>query len=158
MPNYFAAYGTLRLHPALAEFPGRTALRHIAPCKIPGHLYQMGGFPVLKQGSGSVCGDLFEVPWNFDFKTFDRYEDYHPTRPWACRYVRRQICLIAPKVEAWVYIYVWPVDMTTRYWHGDWIQAVDLGIKARRFRGDRMPLRKYRPAHWPHGRAKLPSR
>ena len=68
--------------------------RDHSPCQslfIPGRLYQMGGYPVLKYGPGIVRGDLFEVPWNFDFKVFDAYEDYHPTRPWACRYVRRRI-------------------------------------------------------------------
>ena len=72
-----------------AETPGHEITRHFSPCLIPGRLYQMGGYPVLKYGPGIVCGDLFELPWNFDFKIFDVYEDYHPTRPWAVASRRR---------------------------------------------------------------------
>jgi gamma-glutamylcyclotransferase (GGCT)/AIG2-like uncharacterized protein YtfP len=97
MPNYLAAYGTFCQHASRLETPGGEVMGHVSPCLIPGRLYQMGGYPVLKYAPGIVRGDLFELPWNFDFKIFDVYEDYHPTRPWACRYVRRRIQLISPK-------------------------------------------------------------
>ena len=152
MPNYFAAYGTFRQDASRLQTPGHEITRLVSPCFIPGRLYQMGGYPVLKYGPGIVRGDLFEVPWNFDFKVFDAYEDYHPTRPWACRYVRRRIQLISPKVSAWVYLYVWPVDRTTFYRHGDWLKALRDGVRVRRFRADRLPIARYRPVGWPNHR------
>jgi len=150
MPNYFATYGTFRLAAARLETPALRQARHVGPCLIPGRLYQMGGYPVLKRGDGRVHGDLLEMPWHFDFRVFDQYEDYHPTRPWACRYLRRRIRLMEPKVEAWVYLYAWPVDRSTFVPGGDWPAVLEAGVRARRFRGDRRPIADYRPAGWPH--------
>ena len=76
MPNYFAAYGTFRQHASRLETPGHEVTRHVSPCLIPGRLYQMGGYPVLKHAPVSSAVDLFELPWSFDFKIFDVYEDY----------------------------------------------------------------------------------
>jgi len=152
MPNYFAAYGTLRQQGTRRETPAHAVMRHIGPCLIPGRLYQMGGYPVLKYAGGIVRGDLFQLPWNFDFKIFDIYEDYHPTRPWACRYVRRRVRLVGPKVTAWVYFYAWPIDRTTFYRQGDWLATLESGVQARRFRGDRLPIARYRPVGWPNHR------
>lgn len=149
MPNYFAAYGSFRLATRRLETPALRSARDIGPCLIPGSLYQMGGYAVLKPGTGSVRGELLELPWQFDFGSFDRYEDYHPLKPWACRYLRRRVRLLEPRVEAWVYIYMWPADASTRFRSGDWLDAVESGVRVRRFRADRMPMARYRPAGWP---------
>ncbi len=150
MPNYFAAYGSFRLAARRLETPVLREARHLSSCLIPGRLYQMGGYPLLKQGEGRVVGDLLELPWQFDFAAFDRYEDYHQRKPWACRYLRRRVRLIEPKVDAWVYLYVWPADPTTYFPSGDWLKVVGSGVRARRFRGDRVPLDQYRPDGWPN--------
>lgn len=145
MPNYFASYGTFRLEARLPETPTLRAFKHLGPCLIPGRLYQMGGYPALKPGNGRVKGELIELPWQFDFAAFDHYEDYYPARPQACRYFRRRIRLIEPAVEAWVYVYGWPVDPSTRIISGDWLAAIAAGVRVRRFRGDRLPGANYRP-------------
>lgn len=150
MPNYFAAYGSFRLAANRLETPSLRRARHVGPCVIPGRLYQMGGYPLLRPEAGRVVGDLLELPWQFDFAILDRYEDYHPLKPWACRYLRRRIRLLHPRVEAWVYIYVWPTDPTTLFRSGDWLGAAESGPSVRRFRGDRMPMARYRPAGWPY--------
>lgn len=152
MPNYFAAYGTFRIEARRPHTPNRWHVTPAGPCVIPGRLYQMGGYPVLKPGAGKVKGDLFELPWQFDFAVFDRYEDYHPTRPWACRYLRRRIRLIRPAVGAWVYLYAWPVDTATLIASGDWLEALSSGVRVRRFRGDRLPAVNYLPDGWPNHR------
>ena len=152
MPAYFAAYGSFRIATRRLETPALRNARHVGPCVIRGSLYQMGGYPVLKPGDGQVAGDLLELPWHFDFGSFDRYEDYHQLKPWACRYIRRLVRLVEPKVEAWTYVYVWPADRTTRFRSGDWLAVVDAGVKVRRFRADRMPIRNYRPSGWPDHR------
>ena len=72
MPNYFAAYGTFRQHTPRLETPGHEVTRYVGPCLIPGRLYQMGGYPVLKYGPGIVRGDLFELPWTFDYPIWAR--------------------------------------------------------------------------------------
>ncbi|MGI9464652.1 MAG: gamma-glutamylcyclotransferase family protein, partial [Aestuariivirgaceae bacterium] len=108
MPNYFATYGTLRLDGAMRNTPQLRNARALGRCVIPGRLYQSGAFPALKYGQGQVIGELIQLPWLFDFTTFDVYEDYLPAKPWECRYLRRRVRLIEPYVEAWVYYYVWP--------------------------------------------------
>jgi gamma-glutamylcyclotransferase (GGCT)/AIG2-like uncharacterized protein YtfP len=113
MPNYFAPYGTFRHQAGEPDTPAFRHLRHVGGCLIPGRLYQMGAYPALKPGHGAVRGELFELPWLFDFAALDRYENYHPAKPWACRYVRRRIRLLEPAVVAWVYVYAWPVDRST---------------------------------------------
>ncbi len=145
MPNYFATYGTFRSAAARRETPAFAAARDVGPCILPGRLYQMGVYPVIKFGGGRVAGELFEMPWQFDFRVFDIYEDYNPANPDACRYVRRRIRLIEPKVEAWVYLYVWPTDGSTFIRSGDWLQAVASGLRTRRFRDDRRPAVDYLP-------------
>jgi gamma-glutamylcyclotransferase (GGCT)/AIG2-like uncharacterized protein YtfP len=144
MPNYFAPYGTFRDQAGDPDKPGFRHLSHLGPCLIPGRLFQMGAYPALKSGDGAVRGELFELPWLFDFTALDRYETYHPARPWACRYVRRRIRLIEPAVAAWVYIYAWPVDRSTLIRSGDWLEAVAAGIRVRRFRDDQLPKAKVR--------------
>lgn len=150
MPNFFAAYGSFRLATRRLETPALRSARHVGPCLIRGDLYQMGGYAVLKPGDGTVVGDLLELPWQFDFSSFDQYEDYHQRKPWACRYIRRLVRLVEPNVDAWVYVYRWPVDASTRFRSGDWLKAVEGGVKVRRFRSDRMPIRQYRPKGWPN--------
>jgi gamma-glutamylcyclotransferase (GGCT)/AIG2-like uncharacterized protein YtfP len=155
MPTYFATYGTFRLAAARLETPELRVARHVGSCTISGRLYQMGGYPVLKAGGGRVKGDLLELPWHFDFGVLDKYEDYHPTKPWACRYLRRRIRLLEPRVEAWVYVYAWPADAATFMPSGDWLKVLEAGLRHRRFRGDRRPMSHYRPPGWPdHPRRK----
>src|SRR6185437_14868874 len=55
-----------------------------------------------------------------------------------------------PKVTAWVYFYAWPIDRTTFYRQGDWLATLESGVQARRFRGDRLPIARYRPVGWPN--------
>jgi gamma-glutamylcyclotransferase (GGCT)/AIG2-like uncharacterized protein YtfP len=150
MPNYFAAYGTLRRQVVERAAPAFWHAIDVGPCVIPGRLYQMGGYPVLKLGAGRVKGELLRLPMDFDFAIFDRYEDYHPLKPWACRYLRRRVRLIEPKVEAWLYRYAWPADAATLFRCGDWLAALDAGVRTRRFRGDRRPIADYRPERWPN--------
>ena len=148
MPNYFAPYGTFRREAGEPDTPAFRHLRHLGPCLIPGRLYQMGAYPALKPGDGAVGGavrgELFELPWLFDFTTLDRYEDYHPAKPKACRYVRRRIRLVEPAVMAWVYVYAWPVDRSTLIRSGDWLEAIAAGVRVRRFRDDQLPMARYR--------------
>jgi gamma-glutamylcyclotransferase (GGCT)/AIG2-like uncharacterized protein YtfP len=145
MPNYFAPYGTFRDQAGEPDTPAFRHFRHVGACLIPGRLYQMGAYPALKPGPGTVKGELIELPWLFDFSALDAYENYYPNKPWACRYVRRRIRLIEPAVVAWVYLYNWPVDRNTWIRSGDWLQAMAAGVKIRRFRGDQLPMAKYVP-------------
>ena len=112
----------------------------------------MGADPVLKFGHGRVLGELFELPWQFDFRSLDIYEDYNPANPPACRYLRRRIRLIEPNIEAWAYVYVWPVDGATHFPSGDWLHVVGAGIKHRRFRDDRRPAIDYLPPGRAYGK------
>jgi hypothetical protein len=58
--------------------------------------------------------------------------------------LRRRIRLIEPAVEAWVYVYARPVDRNTLIRSGDWLEAIEAGIRVRRFRDDQLPMTRYR--------------
>jgi gamma-glutamylcyclotransferase (GGCT)/AIG2-like uncharacterized protein YtfP len=145
MPNYFATYGTFRSAAERRETPGFRDARPLGRCLLPGRLYQMGGYPVMKYGGGQVVGELLELPWTFDFRSIDIYEDYNAARPDVCRYVRRRVRLLEPRVEAWVYIYVWPADQSTYYPGGDWLEVMQRGLTQRRYREDRRRASDYLP-------------
>ena len=145
MPNYLATYGTFRHQGAMRDTLVSRNARSLGRCVIRGRLFQSGAYPALKYGAGRTVGELIELPWLFDFTTFDIYEDYFPVKPWECRYLRRRVRLIEPKVEAWVYYYVWPLDENTLVPSGCWLTALDLSVKARRIRTDRLPARYYGP-------------
>ena len=153
MPNLFATYGTLRIAGAMRDTPILRNARHVGRCIIPGRLYQAGGYPALKRLEGRVVGDLIELPHMFDFTRFDSYEDYFPAKPWECRYLRRRVRLIEPRVDAWVYYYVWPLDENSLVRSGCWLTTLEAGVKARRLRSDRLPAHLYGPksrrtCHW----------
>jgi gamma-glutamylcyclotransferase (GGCT)/AIG2-like uncharacterized protein YtfP len=121
MPNYLAAYGSLRPGARERRVPPLRGVEHLGPCRIPGRLYVAFGYPVLKPGEGQVAADLFRLPRVFDFAVFDAFEDYYPRHPHACWYVRRRILLREPRLHAWVYFYVYRFDRSTHIASGDWV-------------------------------------
>jgi gamma-glutamylcyclotransferase (GGCT)/AIG2-like uncharacterized protein YtfP len=122
MPNYFAVYGTLRPQGRSRRAPRLPGARHMGECLIPGRLFVSYGFPVLKPHSDTVKGDLFVMPYGFDFTPVDNFEDYYPRAPHKCWYVRRRVQLRRPRVHAWVYYYVHRLDVRTLVRSGDWVQ------------------------------------
>jgi gamma-glutamylcyclotransferase (GGCT)/AIG2-like uncharacterized protein YtfP len=105
-----AAYGTLMRDQTYEGRPDvDTLLRHVSACRIPGTLYSEGDYPWLVEGPGDVAGDLFEVEDPATLALLDAYENEgRHTDDGAGRYERRQVRLLEPDVDAWVYVWVGP--------------------------------------------------
>ena len=121
--DHVAVYGSLREGFALPDAPDvGSALVDRGNCRIPGQLYDLGEYPGLVPGEGSVVGDLFEVRDLSVFRLLDRYERYDALHPKDSLYLRRVVRLLQPQVDAWVYLYNRTVEGQPRIESGDWAQ------------------------------------
>jgi gamma-glutamylcyclotransferase (GGCT)/AIG2-like uncharacterized protein YtfP len=122
MTELLAVYGTLMTG---VDYEGRPALddalRSRGPCRIPGVLHCVADYPCLVDGPGEVAGELYEVLDPAIWPALDAYED--------AEYERRRVRLLAPELEAWVYVWIAeppgePID------GGDWLAF--LGVRGER--------------------------
>lgn len=119
----FAVYGLLRAgESGFARFGLADAFAPLGPCRLPGQLYDLGDYPGLIEGKGSVIGELFEVRDPSVMPRVDAFEDYWPEDMDRSRYVRRKVRLIEPDREAWVYIWLKGLDDARLIESGDWFQ------------------------------------
>ncbi|HXR29137.1 MAG TPA: gamma-glutamylcyclotransferase family protein [Solirubrobacteraceae bacterium] len=102
---HLAFYGTLMSgFDTLDELGVRAKLRLLGPCRIAGRLFDLGEWPTLVRGGGVAHGELFEILDASVFATLDPFEDYRPGDPARSSYLRVRVALLAPAVEAWVYV------------------------------------------------------
>jgi gamma-glutamylcyclotransferase (GGCT)/AIG2-like uncharacterized protein YtfP len=122
-PEYVAVYGSLRAGFALPDAPDMgSALIDRGDCTIGGQLYDLGDYPGLRLGEGSVVGQLLEVRHLSVFRQLDEYERYDALRPADSLYLRRVVRLENPPVDAWVYVYNRDVEGKPLIKSGDWAQ------------------------------------
>lgn len=81
------------------------ALRFERECRIPGVLYDLGGYPGLRPGQGSVRGELYRIDARAVLEQLDAFEGFNPADTERSLYVRRRLGLLEPAGTAWVYIY-----------------------------------------------------
>jgi gamma-glutamylcyclotransferase (GGCT)/AIG2-like uncharacterized protein YtfP len=117
-----ALYGTLMsAFSTLDELGARPELRLIGPCRIPGRLFDVGEWPSLLAGEGTAHGELFQVLSASVFERLDPFEDYRPGDRPASEYIRARVRLLAPDVDAWVYVANTPltggVPIPSGSWH-----------------------------------------
>ena len=108
----------------------RDSCRLLGGALLPGALLDLGPYPGLVPAPGTVRGELWELLDARVLAEVDRYEGYDPRRPDASAYVRREIRLVRPAMDAWAYLYVGPRDGLPRVPGGDWRTHA-----ARRLRG-----------------------
>ena len=119
----FAVYGLLRAgESGFARFGLENAFAPLGPCTLRGQLYDLGAYPGLVDGAGSVVGELFEVRDASVMPKVDAFEDYWPEDPARSRYVRKKVRLIEPDRDAWVYIWVLGVETARLIPSGDWFK------------------------------------
>jgi len=112
----------MRVHGA-QELAGTTdLLRLVGACRIPGELYDLGEYPGLTPGEGTVTGELYEVIDPQGLRLLDEYEAYYEHDAVRSLFVRRQVRLIEPELECWVYLYNQPVDGKSRIPAGNWTE------------------------------------
>ncbi|MGF1463431.1 MAG: gamma-glutamylcyclotransferase [Maricaulaceae bacterium] len=121
-----AVYGLLRAgQSGFAKFGLADKVRPRGPCVIPGAIYDLGGYPGLVSGDGTVMGELYEVLDPTVTPILDAYENYRPQDRAQSDYVRRPVLLAEPEgAAAWVYIWIKDVTGRPRIDSGDWLSHV----------------------------------
>ena len=127
---YLFAYGSLRVRSrrAVDHVLDRGAER-LGPASIPGRLYLIHHYPGLVPGDHPgerVHGELFRLrdPLR-SLRVLDAYEGLlPPTKTWPDLFVRRVMAVRAEAgstLEAWVYVYNFPVSGRPRIASGDFL-------------------------------------
>ena len=133
-PAHLAVYGLLI--PGQGAFEAFGLDRALAPagaCRIRGRLFNLGGYPGLVPGAGTVHGQLFRIQDPACLKRLDAYENYDPADPRGSEYLRRPLKLIEPEVMAWVYVYNRTPPLGRRIADGRWqpdLMANDSRLRA----------------------------
>jgi gamma-glutamylcyclotransferase (GGCT)/AIG2-like uncharacterized protein YtfP len=103
---HIAFYGLLLGGLRAEAVPGLPeGLRYERPCRIPGVIYDLGGFPGLRAGEGEVSGELYALERPAVLEHLDAFEGFDPADPERSLYVRRRLMLLEPPARAWVYLY-----------------------------------------------------
>jgi gamma-glutamylcyclotransferase (GGCT)/AIG2-like uncharacterized protein YtfP len=107
--RHLFVYGTLR--PSLAEDAQRRLIARLpdaGPATVPGLLYDLGPYPGMVAGEGTVHGDLLVVAEERDLAMLDAYEECHGNAP---LYRREATVATRPDgttVATWAYVYCHP--------------------------------------------------
>lgn len=128
-PPLLATYGTLmRAFGGPGQLGGTSAAveaSFVAPCRIPGILYDLGRFPGAVPGDGVIEGELFRLRGPEVWAALDQYEGYDPDREENSLFVRRRVSLDDPANRtAWVYWYNGDPTDHPRVPSGDWAAYV----------------------------------
>ena len=127
--EYIAVYGSLMSGLALADAPRISDyLERVGPCKIKGRLFDLGDYPGLVEGAGTVEGELYRLKFPLSdaraveaFRMLDKYERYDAHKARESLYVRHIVRLQEPAdLDAWVYIYNRPIQDRAQVESGDW--------------------------------------
>ncbi len=117
-----AVYGTLRRGGGAQDALGLVgALAYRGRCRLRGVLIDLGAYPGLVAGEGTVTGELYEVAVPALLGVLDRFEHYDPTDPAGSLFVRRLSRLLEPPLDAWVWYYNRPAADLPRLASGDWL-------------------------------------
>jgi gamma-glutamylcyclotransferase (GGCT)/AIG2-like uncharacterized protein YtfP len=121
VPELLAVYGSLQ---SGMELEGRPeldeALRLVGPCWIAGALYDLGDYPALVRGDGSVLGELYEIIDTQVLALLDWFEQYDENDLDGSAYHRLRVRLLDPAVDAWVYLYNRDLNDVPPIPTGDW--------------------------------------
>jgi gamma-glutamylcyclotransferase (GGCT)/AIG2-like uncharacterized protein YtfP len=119
--EYLFLYGTLmRGLGAMDALPASEHLRFVCESQVQGSLYDLGSYPGLKEGTGLVLGEVYEVLHPDVWEILDPYEDYFPGQETSSLYLRQSIELMGEPGYAWTYVYNQPVDEDRFIQDGDW--------------------------------------
>ena len=121
MTERLFVYGTLMRgssHPMAQELAARAS--YLGAARYNGRLYRITHYPGVVASRMSdewVAGDVYELPDTVLLTALDRYEGCGPDDAKPTQYLRRlqPVTLSGgTSVEAWVYVYNWPVEKLTR--------------------------------------------
>lgn len=114
--RHLLLYGTLCAgEPAHERFGLRAALTLVGRRSVPGTLYDLGAYPGLVLGAGTVDAELYRIGDPGIVARLDRYEGYDARAARASLFARRAVRVprhtgaTAGTLGAWVYAYNGPV-------------------------------------------------
>lgn len=104
-------YGTLmRGEPGYARFALHRCLEYVGDVRVEGRLYDLGGYPGLVPGKGTVIGEVHRVLDADILSWLDEYEGCDPDDVAGSEYARRVVRLPGYGVDAWIYLYRGSLD------------------------------------------------
>lgn len=116
-------YGTLR-----RGLERHYLLRHslyLGEGTIRALLYDLGDYPGIQAGKGTVWGELYDVD-TATLARIDEEEDYLPHCPSQSLYLRRRVRVKDAHHPKWhwafAYFYCGTVQESARIWHGDYLR------------------------------------
>ena len=113
-------YGTLM--PGLRLQAQMQGAEHLGPACVPGRLVDVGRYPGLLQGEGTVTGEVYRVS-DAQLARLDEVEDMVPGDRAASQYWRARVQVRSGALAGqavWTYVYNRPVDGLTPIPHGDY--------------------------------------
>ncbi|MEY3610818.1 MAG: Gamma-L-glutamyl-butirosin gamma-glutamyl cyclotransferase [Pseudomonadota bacterium] len=121
-------YGTLM--PGLRLEAEMHGARFVGPAQIQGRLVDVGRYPGLLPGDGSVVGEIYEVD-DAHLARLDGVEDMVPGDRAASQYWREAVTVLSGPLQGQsvqTYVYNRPVDGCTPIPHGDYRRYIrDVG-------------------------------
>lgn len=119
-------YGTLRSgfinNEATIAFRGGARL--VAEGWLPGAMYTTGWYPAMIEGrEGRVHGEVWQIEAPGIMDVLDDYEGLFDPDPREYDRVRRKVITPRGEIEAWVYLFLRPVNESQKIPSGDWADA-----------------------------------
>jgi len=113
-------YGTLM--PGLRLEAEMHGAERLGPARVSGRLVDVGRYPGLLHGEGTVTGEVYRVS-DAQLARLDAVEEMVPGDRAASQYWRERVqVLVGPLAgqPVWTYVYNRPVDGLTPIAHGDY--------------------------------------
>jgi gamma-glutamylcyclotransferase (GGCT)/AIG2-like uncharacterized protein YtfP len=131
--EYVAVYGSL-----MSDLPPEDApdfagyFDPSGPCTIEGCLYDLGSYPGLVAGEGTVKGELYRLKFPLSdprsvqaFRALDKFERFSAHKVRESLYVRQVVRLKEPAgLDVWVYIYNRQTQDLPLVPNGDWREHI----------------------------------
>ena len=113
-------YGTLM--PGLRLEAEMHGAERLGPARVPGRLVDVGRYPGLLHGEGTVTGEVYRVS-DAQLARLDEVEEMLPGDRPGSQYWREQVLVLEGALagqSVWTYVYHQPVDGLTPIAHGDY--------------------------------------
>ena len=113
-------------------------LRFSGRGSVQGVLYDLGSYPGMIAGQGTVAGELYEMlQIELLLPQIDAIEGCYPNSPTESTYLRRRVCVRRSGevgVSAWTYIFNGTLGKANRILSGDYAAHVNYsGVDSRTF-------------------------
>jgi gamma-glutamylcyclotransferase (GGCT)/AIG2-like uncharacterized protein YtfP len=127
---YLALYGSLMQgFDGLIESGAENKIILVGKCKVAGRIFDLGDYPGLVSGDGSVCAELYKVVDDNVIRDLDKFERFDPRDRISSLFVRRCVrCKTSDNrfFDAWVYFYNQDVLGHEPILSGDWKSYIAL--------------------------------